>query len=76
MSLRTRLIAGMAVVSFVLVAVAFIIVRTTEADLVDRVDQQLVSAGGAVGPGGGGAGFATGGAPVSPTPVYVLSTGS
>src|SRR6478752_7704088 len=62
----------MAVVSFVLVAVAFIIVRTTEADLVDRVDQQLVSAGGAVGPGGGGAGFATSGAPVSPTPVYVL----
>ncbi len=72
MSLRTRLIAGMAVVSFVLVAVAFIIVRTTEADLVDRVDQQLVSASGAVGPGGGGAGFATSGAPVSPTPVYVL----
>jgi two-component system, OmpR family, sensor kinase len=71
-SLRTRLIAGMAVVSFVLVAVAFIIVRTTEADLVDRVDQQLVSASGAVGPGGGGAGFATSGAPVSPTPVYVL----
>src|SRR6478752_9635126 len=62
----------MAVVSFVLVAVAFIIVRTTEADLVDRVDQQLVSAGGAVGPGGGGAGVATAGAPVSPTPVYVL----
>ena len=44
MSLRTRLIAGMVVVSFVLVAVAFIIARTTEANLVDRVDQQLVQA--------------------------------
>src|SRR6478752_4098569 len=45
MSLRARLIAGMLVVSFVLVAVAFIIARTTEANLVDRVDQQLVQAG-------------------------------
>ncbi|MDT7582183.1 MAG: hypothetical protein QOK35_3447, partial [Pseudonocardiales bacterium] len=44
MSLKARLIAGMAVVSFVLVAVAFIIARTTEANLVDRVDQQLVQA--------------------------------
>ena len=44
MSLRARLIAGMLVVSFVLVAVAFIIARTTEANLVDRVDQQLVAA--------------------------------
>jgi two-component system OmpR family sensor kinase len=69
-SLRARLIAGMVVVSFVLVAVAFIIARTTEANLVDRVDQQLVSAGGAVGPGG--AAFGTGGGPVGPTPVYVL----
>jgi two-component system OmpR family sensor kinase len=43
-SLRARLIAGMVVVSFVLVAVAFIIARTTEANLVDRVDQQLVQA--------------------------------
>jgi hypothetical protein len=43
-SLRARLIAGMVVVSFVLVAVAFIIARTTEANLVDRVDQQLVEA--------------------------------
>ena len=40
MSLRARLLAGMVVVSFVLVAVAFIIARTTEANLVDRVDQQ------------------------------------
>ena len=45
MSLRARLLAGMAVVSFVLVAAAVIIARTTEANLVDRVDQQLVSAG-------------------------------
>ena len=45
MSLRARLLAGMLVVSFVLVAVAFIVARTTEANLVDRVDQQLVQAG-------------------------------
>ena len=44
MSLRARLLAGMAVVSFVLVAVAVIIARTTEANLVDRVDEQLASA--------------------------------
>ena len=41
MSLRARLLAGMAVVSFVLVAAAVIIGRTTESNLVDRVDQQL-----------------------------------
>jgi two-component system, OmpR family, sensor kinase len=41
MSLRARLLAGMAVVSFVLVGAAMIIARTTEANLVDRVDQQL-----------------------------------
>ncbi len=43
MSLKARLLAGMAVVSFVLVAVAVIIARTTEANLVDRVDHQLAS---------------------------------
>ncbi|HEY3669339.1 MAG TPA: HAMP domain-containing sensor histidine kinase [Acidimicrobiia bacterium] len=43
MSLRARLLAGMLVVSFVLVAAAVIIARTTEANLVDRVDQQLGS---------------------------------
>jgi two-component system, OmpR family, sensor kinase len=41
MSLRSRLLAGTAVVSFVLVAAAVIVARTTEANLVDRVDQQL-----------------------------------
>jgi two-component system, OmpR family, sensor kinase len=71
MSLRARLVAGMAVVSFVLVAVAFIIARTTEANLVDRVDQQLVSAGTIAGPIGAGN---VGGGPnrvPGPTPVYV-----
>src|SRR6478752_8267309 len=70
MSLRARLIAGMAVVSFVLVAVAFIIARTTEANLVDRVDQQLVQAGAQLPPAD--AAFA-GGTPVTfvgPTSVY------
>jgi two-component system OmpR family sensor kinase len=51
MSLRARLLAGMAVVSFVLVAAAVIVARTTEANLVDRVDQQLASASVAFGPG-------------------------
>src|SRR4051794_12400310 len=51
MSLRARLVAGMLVVSFVLVAVAFIIARTTEAHLVDRVDQQLVQSAGQLPPG-------------------------
>jgi two-component system OmpR family sensor kinase len=41
MSLRARLLAGMLVVSFVLAASAVIISRTTENDLVHRVDQQL-----------------------------------
>jgi two-component system OmpR family sensor kinase len=44
-SLRARLLAGMAVVSFVLVAAAVIVARTTQSNLVDRVDQQLASAG-------------------------------
>ena len=70
MSLQARLIAGMAVVSFVLVAVAFIIARTTEANLVDRVDQQLVQAGTQLPPTD--AAF-SGGSPVTfvgPTSVY------
>src|SRR5262245_49964267 len=85
MSLRARLLAGMAVVSFVLVAVAVIIFRTTEANLVDRVDQQLAAASGVVGgPGGGVTAF--GGRPgpetqsqtqgqtqTGPTPLYVAS---
>src|SRR4051794_21146995 len=52
MSLRARLNAGMVVVSFVLVAVAFIIARTTESNLVDRVDQQLVQSAAQVPPTG------------------------
>ena len=43
MSLRARLVAGMVVVSVVLVAAAVIIARTTESNLVDRVDEQLAS---------------------------------
>jgi two-component system, OmpR family, sensor kinase len=72
-SLRARLIAGMVVVSFVLVAVAFIIARTTEANLVDRVDQQLVSAAPKVPPGGFQGGTGTGAlVPFEgPTSVYV-----
>ena len=45
MSLRARLLAGMAVVSFVLVGAAVIVARTTRANLVERVDHQLSSVG-------------------------------
>ena len=73
MSLRARLLAGMAVVSFVLVAVAFIIARTTEANLVDRVDEQLVSALPVVSPETGtGTAFGTPSMAVGPTPAYVV----
>src|SRR6478672_4860090 len=71
MSLRARLLAGTAVVSFVLVAVAFIIARTTEANLVDRVDQQLVSALPVVSPGTGTA-FGAPSTSVGPTPAFVV----
>jgi two-component system, OmpR family, sensor kinase len=40
-SLRARLLVGMAVVAAVLVGAAVLIARTTEADLVARVDDQL-----------------------------------
>jgi two-component system, OmpR family, sensor kinase len=43
MSLRARLLVGMAVVAAVLVGAAVLIARTTEADLVARVDDQLRS---------------------------------
>jgi two-component system, OmpR family, sensor kinase len=43
-SLRARLLVGMAVVAAVLVGAAVLIARTTEADLVARVDDQLRSA--------------------------------
>ena len=75
MSLRARLIAGMAVVSFVLVAVAFIIARTTEANLVDRVDQQLVRRRGRQLPAGGRPAFATAARRSSSSaPAYVTSS--
>ena len=44
MSLRARLLVGMAVVAVVLVGAAVFIARSTEADLVARVDDQLRSA--------------------------------
>ncbi len=44
MSLRARMLAGMAVVAFVLVFAAVVIARTTESYLVERVDAQLADA--------------------------------
>jgi two-component system OmpR family sensor kinase len=71
MSLRARLLAGMAVVAVVLVVVAVIIARTTESNLVHRVDQQLLSAGTTTlgGPFGGTVGGPS--TAVGPTPVWV-----
>ena len=48
MSLRSRLLAGMAVVVIVLLATATVVTRTTRDHLTDQVDQQLERA---VGPG-------------------------
>jgi two-component system OmpR family sensor kinase len=44
MTLRTRLLAGMAVVALVLVGAAVLITRITEAHLVDQVDERLTAA--------------------------------
>ena len=44
LSLRTRLLAGMAVVAVVLVAVALIVTTTTSGHLVDQVDDRLEAA--------------------------------
>jgi two-component system OmpR family sensor kinase len=44
MSLRSRLLAGMAVVAIVLIGAALVITSTTRTSLVDRVDAQLTSA--------------------------------
>src|SRR5256885_3282248 len=44
MSVRSRLLAGMAVVAIVLVGGAFFITRTARGSLIDRVDAQLESA--------------------------------
>jgi len=71
MSLRARLLAGMAVVSFVLLAVAYIIGRTTEGNLVDRVDQQLASSAARVPPAGIGAFSTQDPSAARPTPIYV-----
>jgi two-component system OmpR family sensor kinase len=81
MSLRGRLLVGVAMVAVVLAVAAVLITRTTESDLVDRVDAQLVAADPAVhdagfdppGPGGPGdhhAGGPTGG---NLTTLYVAS---
>jgi two-component system OmpR family sensor kinase len=58
MSLRSRLLAGMAVVAIVLVGASVLITRTTHSALVERIDEQLTSAvisprEGFGGPGGG-----------------------
>lgn len=44
LSLRARLLAGLAIVAVVLVAVAWTITTTTRAHLIDQVDSQLVAA--------------------------------
>jgi len=71
MTLRARLLAGMAVVSLVLVAAAVIVARMTESNLVDRVDQQLEAAVLPISRAGDGFG-GPGGPPRStaPTPLY------
>src|SRR5215475_6316581 len=43
MSLRARLLVGMALVGVVLVVAGFVITRTTESYLIARVDDQLVA---------------------------------
>ena len=43
MSLRSRLLVGLGVVALVLVGAAYLVTRTTESYLIDRVDQQLAS---------------------------------
>jgi two-component system OmpR family sensor kinase len=50
-SLRSRVLAGLALIAVVLAVSAFVITRTTEAHLVDQVDAQLIAA---AGPRGGG----------------------
>jgi two-component system, OmpR family, sensor kinase len=44
MSLRARLLVGMAVIAIVLGVTALVVTRTTEADLIEQVDAQLRSA--------------------------------
>jgi two-component system OmpR family sensor kinase len=70
MSLRSRLLLGMAVVAVVLVIASLSITRATEHNLIDQVDQQLARSGpqARLGDydrfgGGGGAGLRPGGPP-------------
>ncbi len=51
MSLRARLVLGMALIAGVLVITAVVITRTTQANLMHQVDQRLEKAGGKVGEG-------------------------
>ena len=78
MSLRSRLLAGMALVAIVLVGAATVITSTAHSALVDRVDAQLTAA--SISPRGGvGPGEGNGGAPGSVsyfTNFYVGSVGS
>jgi two-component system, OmpR family, sensor kinase len=78
MSLRARLLVGMAVVGVVLVVAAFVITRTTESFLIQRVDAQLVAAQPLVRGGNGDHGRFPGGAgnpgnqaPLGGTALYV-----
>jgi len=63
MSLRARLLVGMAVVGVVLVVAAIVITRTTESYLVERVDEQLAAT---IAPVQGGS-WERGGPPGTPT---------
>ncbi len=72
MSLRTRLLAGMAVVAVVLVGASVVITRTTRGYLVQRVDAQLQAAvGGFQGPGGDR--FENGGPDGGPNPNHLTN---
>jgi two-component system OmpR family sensor kinase len=62
MSLRSRLLAGMAVVAIVLVGASVLITRTTHSALVERIDDQLTSAVISPRDGFGGSGDGDGGA--------------
>jgi two-component system, OmpR family, sensor kinase len=56
MSLRSRLLAGMAVVAIMLIGAALVITHTTRTSLVDRVDAQLTPSHVDLGDFGGGPG--------------------
>ena len=54
MTLRARLLTGMAAIAVVLVLASFFITRTTRENLVEQVDEQLARAEAPFGPPGGG----------------------